>query len=182
MQHVLSPWGENRENFVTRLQRWLAREKQVPIRSTEREATGLAKWCGFLEKNEQAVDNGLGLIFLFQHLQHLAWKGGVVLVLEDPKYCTVNGDGLDICETLLGSDFSKRPVLVLTTLPEDMSSTSSSFQHKVNVLKRMGAEEISIPSWSDDDILTHLNEVCAIQSRGMRIYFDFVEVRFIEPT
>ena len=58
VQHVLSPWGENRENFVTRLQRWLAREKQVPIRSTEREATGLAKWCGFLEKNEQAVDNG----------------------------------------------------------------------------------------------------------------------------
>ena len=96
VQHVLSPWGENRENFVTRLQRWLAREKQVPIRSTEREATGLAKWCGFLEKNEQAVDNGLGLIFLFQHLQHLAWKGGVVLVLEDPKYCTVNGDGLEL--------------------------------------------------------------------------------------
>ena len=162
VQHVLSPWGENRENFVTRLQRWLAREKQVPIRATEREATGLAKWCGFLEKNEQAVDNGLGLIFLFQHLQHLAWKGGVVLVLEDPKYCTVNGDGLDICETLLGSDFSKRPVLVLTNLPEDMSSTSPNFQHKVNVLKRMGAEEVIIPPWSDDDILTHLNEVCSI--------------------
>ena len=162
VQHVLSPWGENRENFVIRLQRWLAREKQVPIRSTEREATGLAKWCGFLEKNEQAVDNGLGLIFLFQHLQHLAWKGGVVLVLEDPKYCTVNGDGLDICETLLGSDFSRRPVLVLTTLPDDMSSTSTSFQHKVDVLKRMGAEEIAIPAWSDEDILTHLNEVCAI--------------------
>jgi serine/threonine protein kinase len=128
VQHVLSPWGENRDEFIIRLQRWLAREKQMPIRATKREAAGLAKWCGFLEKDEQAVDNGLGLIFLFQHLQHLAWKGGVVLVLEDPKYCTVNGDGLDICETLLGSDFSKRPVLVLTTIPEDMSAESASFQ------------------------------------------------------
>ena len=26
----------------------------------------------------------------------------------------------------------------------------------------MGAEEVMIPSWSDDDILTHFNEVCAI--------------------
>ena len=162
VQHVLSPWGENRENFIQRVQRWIAREKQIPIRLAKREATGLAKWCGFLEKNEQAVDNGLGLIFLFQHLQHLAWKGGVVLVLEDPKYCTVNGDGLDICETLLGSDFSQRPVLVLTTLPEDMSTTSPSFQHKVNVLMRMGAEEVTIPAWSDDDILSHVNGVCSV--------------------
>ena len=162
VQHVLSPWGENRENFIKRVQRWLAREKQIPIRLAKREATGLAKWCGFLEKNEQAVDNGLGLIFLFQHLQHLAWKGGVVLVLEDPKYCTVNGDGLDICETLLGSDFSERPVLILTTLPEDMSSTSPSFQHKVNVLMRMGAEEVHIPAWSDEDILAHVNGVCSV--------------------
>ena len=164
VQHLLSPWGENRENFIARLQRWLAREKQVPIRSTRREATGLAKWCGFLESEEQAVDNGLGLIFLFQHLQHLSWKGGAVVVLEDPKYCTINGDGLDICETLLGSDFSKRPVLVLTTIPEDMSTTTSSFQHKVQVLKMMGAEELSISAWSDQEVLSHIDAVCQVPS------------------
>ena len=33
----------------------------------------------------KAVDNGLGLIFLFQHLQHLAWKGGVVWSWKTPN-------------------------------------------------------------------------------------------------
>lgn len=175
VQHLLAPWGENRDNFVQRLQRWLAREKQTPIRSTRREANGLAKWCGFLDSDEQAVDNGLGLIFLFQHLQHLSWKGGVVLVLEDPKFCTVNGDGLDICETLLGADFSKRPVLVLTTIPDDMSTTTPAFQHKVNVLEMMGAEELSIPSWSDEDILAHIQDVCKVPAPIHRNILDFCE-------
>lgn len=175
VQNLLSPWGESRDSFVARVQRRLAREKQVSIRSTRREAVGLAKWCGFLENNEQAVDNGLGLIFLFQHLQHLSWKGGAVVVLEDPKYCTVNGDGLDICETLLGADFSQRPVLVLTTIPEDMSTTSKLFQHKIQVLKMMGAEELVVPAWSSEDVLGHIQDVCRIPEEFHSAVLDFCD-------
>lgn len=160
VQHLLSPWGEEREEFVERVQRWLAREKQIPIQNAKREATGLAKWCGFLESNEQAVDNGLGLVFLFQYLQALSWKGGAVLVLEDPEFCTVNGDGLDICETLLSDVFSNRPVLVLATLSDNLVEERPLVKHKIGILEKMGASSLTIPAWSDDQIIEHIEGVC----------------------
>ena len=116
----------------------------------------MAKWCGFLESNEQAVDNGLGLVFLFQHLQALSWKGGTVLVLEDPEFCTVNGDGLDICETLLSDVFSNRPVLVLATLSDDLVNERPLVKHKIGILERMGAEILEIAPWSDSEIVDHI--------------------------
>lgn len=173
VQHLLSPWGEEREDFIERLQRWLAREKQIPIKSARREATGLAKWCGFLESNEQAVDNGLGLVFLFQHLQSLSWKGGAVLVLEDPEFCTVNGDGLDICETLLSDVFSNRPVLVLATLSDNLVQERPLVKHKIGILERMGAEILEIAPWSDDEIVNHIEAVCHLPEQHRASVLEF---------
>ena len=68
IRQMLSPWGEDRKSFVQRIKRWLARANQSSLQSMEREAIALAKWSGFVEPNEPSVDNGLGLVFLFQHL------------------------------------------------------------------------------------------------------------------
>ena len=56
-----------------------------------------------------------------------------------------------------------------------MSTTTPAFQHKVNVLEMMGAEELSIPSWSDTDILEHIQDVCQVPEQAHRSILDFCQ-------
>ena len=162
VQHILSPWGDDRESFIVRVKRWIAREKQISVREAEREATGLAKWCGFLHSHEQSVDNGLGLVFLFQHLQHLAWKNGVVLVLENPEHCVTNGDGLDICESMLSDVFIHRPVLILAAISDQNIQNDTEIQRKIDILSKMGAEILQVDLPSSEEVLGHIEQYCMI--------------------
>ena len=162
VQELLAPWSEEREAFVQRLKRWLAKEKQVPQKSVIRESRALAKWCGFLDSNEATVDDGLGLVYLFQHLQHRAWKGGVALFLDHPEFCDDVGDGIDICETMLSEVFGKRPMFIVAHIDEDALEERAELKEKVSLLCKMGASLIQVAPPTDDDLIEHLEQACFI--------------------
>jgi hypothetical protein len=165
IRQMLSPWGEDRNSFVQRLKRWLARVKQATLEDMGREAIALAKWSGFIEPNEATVDSGLGLVFLFQHLQRLAWKGGVSLILENPEYCTVSGDGLDICETVLSGVLGKRSMLLICTVSEEYLSENPKINAKVEALYQMGATKIQIDKLTDRQTISYIERFCHVPEK-----------------
>ncbi len=162
VQELLAPWSEEREAFVQRLKRWLAKEKQVAQKTVSRESRALAKWCGFLESNETTVDDGLGLVYLFQYLQHLAWKGGVALFLDHPEFCVDVGDGIDICETMLTEVFGKRPMFIVAHIDEEELKDNVELREKISLLSKMGASVVQVEPPSDDDLITHIEQACLI--------------------
>lgn len=162
VQELLAPWSEGREAFVQRLKRWLAKEKQVAQKTVLRESRALAKWCGFLDVNEATVDDGLGLVYLFQYLQHLAWKGGVALFLDHPEFCDDVGDGIDICETMLTEVFGKRPMFIVAHIDEDELEENFALREKIGLLCKMGASLIHVEPPSDKALIEHIEQACLI--------------------
>ena len=177
VQELLAPWSEEKDVFVQRLKRWLAKEKQVPQNEVAREAGALAKWCGFLDANESMVDDGLGLVYLFQHLQHLSWKGSVALFLDHPEFCEDVGDGIDICETMLSEVFGKRPIFVVAHIDEDELEQNPLLREKLSILIKMGASLINVDAPTDDDVHSHIEQACLLPSSMRKTVLDFCQNR-----
>lgn len=177
VQDLLAPWSEEREAFVQRLKRWLAKEKQVPQKTVLRESRALAKWCGLLDSNEATVDDGLGLVYLFQYLQQLAWKGGVALFLDHPEFCDDVGDGVDICETMLSEVFGKRPMFIVAHIDEEELEERTALREKVNLLCKMGASLIQVNPPSDEELIGHIEQACLIPDSMKKEVLGFCQSR-----
>jgi tetratricopeptide (TPR) repeat protein len=144
VQELLHPWSDSRENFESRLSRWLGRDQQTSSESVLTEARVMAKWCGYVEKDETPVNDAVGLAFLYRHLDVRAWRGGACLVLEDAHLAQSQGDGLAIAEALLEHSVGTRPVLCLMTLSQEAIQADPILAGRVSSLENLGATRISV--------------------------------------
>ncbi len=158
VREILAPWSDTREEAERRLARWLARDWQVAPEQVRGEASVLARWCGYVGEGERPVNSGVGLVFLYRHLDARAWRGGACLVLEDVHHATAEGDGLAICEALLERSVGERPVLAMATLTEEALERDPDLARRVADLERLGAVRLAAPRFGASEMLELLCE------------------------
>jgi serine/threonine protein kinase/tetratricopeptide (TPR) repeat protein len=158
VQELLHPWSDSRATVESRLCRWLGRDQQASSQSVRAESQVMARWCGYAEKNEDPVNDAVGLAFLYRHLDARAWRGGACLVLEDAHLASAQGDGLDIAEALLEHSVGTRPVLCLVSLSREAIEADASLASRIESLQNLGADTIEVERLSLTQTETHLRD------------------------
>lgn len=158
VREILAPWHDTRKQMVVRLQRWLARDQQVTVDSTQREAEVLTRWCGYPLPGESPINAAAGLAFLYRHIEARSWRGGTALLLENAHLARAAGDGLAICEALLDHSVGQRPVLAMVTLDSDAIDKDHQLQQKIAALESRGAIRLAIQRMSQRELQQNLTE------------------------
>jgi serine/threonine protein kinase len=145
LQERLFPWGETRETIDARLRRQLQYLLGLPQSQSGRQAAALTRWCGFLEPGERSLEAALGLVFLYQRLNALSYRGGACLLLRNPNLSTLAGEGLRICESLLSRSVGSRPVLAIASISEEAVERSEALRLRISQMEKNGAVVLPIP-------------------------------------
>lgn len=150
VQEILAPWNDTPAEAERRISRWLARDQQTLPLTVSSEARALCRWCGFQGADQPPANAGLGLAYLYRHLDARSWRGGAMLVLENAHLSTQPGDGLAICRALLSRTVGERPVLVVATLEAAVLEADPELAATVTVLEELGARRVEVPRLSGD--------------------------------
>jgi eukaryotic-like serine/threonine-protein kinase len=157
VREILVPWNDTRPALQARLARWLARDKESSVARTLDEAGVLARWCGLLLPGETAPNAGVGLHFLYKHLDMRAWRGGGCVVMDDVHLAVEPGDGLAVAEAILDQAVGQRPMLIIATLPSH-ALRDEGLRERLSVLEERGAVTIDVPQLSEREITSVLSE------------------------
>jgi tetratricopeptide (TPR) repeat protein len=175
VQELLAPWNENRADLQQRLKRWLSRDQQRTPEQVDTEASVLARWCGYLEENENPVNAAVGLAYLYRYLDARAWRGGAIMVMEDTHLAKEDGDGLNICTALLDRSVGERPILAIATLSAEAIHKDPALQAKVAALEARGALRLSVPRMSPQEMESFLSKRMSIDASLASSIVDFCE-------
>ncbi|MEL6343858.1 MAG: protein kinase [Myxococcota bacterium] len=162
VREMLAPWHDTREQMEIRLQRWLSRDRQATIQSTEAEAAILTRWAGHARTDEPPINAAVGLAFLYRHLDARAWRGGAMLLMEHVHRAQAEGDGLQICEALLDYSVGRRPVLVVATLSQEAFERDAALRAKIDALMRQGALLMALPPLSSAEMRRELEDALSL--------------------
>lgn len=157
VREILVPWNDTRAALQARLARWLARDKESSLTRTLDEAGLLARWCGLQLPGETIPNAGLGLHFLYKHLDLRSWRGGGCIVMDDVHLAVEPGDGLALAEAVLDEAVGRRPLLILATLPSD-ALQDAGLRERLDVLQERGAVRIDVDQLSREQIARVLSE------------------------
>jgi len=184
VRRLLAPWQSKRSEVEARLGRWLARDRDLPVADVAREASILARWCGFLEPDEAPVNAAMGLSFLHRHLATRSWRGGTCLVLENVERARLAGDGFDIAESVMDHSIGTRPILVLATVSAESVESDADTRRRFERLRNRGATVIDLAPLEEAEtvrmlerhfpLTPYLTHAIARKSEGLPLFVSLV--------
>jgi serine/threonine-protein kinase len=157
VRELLVPWHDTRAELEARLARWLARDQETTLGAVRNQAKLLTRWCGQTRPGESQPNIGMGLHYLYQHLDLRAWRGGSCVVMDDVHLAEEPGDGLDMAEALLDEAVGRRPVLVLATVSAEALARRPELRDRVDALVEQGAHRVDLAPLTQDQIFRVLS-------------------------
>lgn len=161
---LLAPWNDARDEAIQRITGWLARDRGVGREAVGDEARALARWCGYRSHREPPVHAGLGLAYLYRHLDARGWRGGAVLVVQDAHFARGGAEGLEICRSLLEETVGVRPVLVVATLSRSALEEDERLATDVAELEALGAIRLDVDRLDADPMAEFLRESLQVEA------------------